>query len=93
MYRRREGLGRNRRGPAVRDNMGTVIVACVAMIFAGLYALDFFTQPQRIYGAKILKCSQLEIRWSEVGVDTYHIHGCDKQVNARCVEGRCEEIY
>lgn len=86
--RRREALGRNRRGPATTNTMGTVAFLCVVVVGLAVFAYQYLTQPERVFGNRELKCSVFEIEW-ETGESSTLIRGCDRQIEARCGERHC----
>ena len=86
MDRRRESLGRNRQGPATRNTVPTMIAVAVALSVGGFAAFRYFTQPQRVFGTKALKCSATEVSWqvTDGKPHTYLITGCGREVRAVC---------
>jgi hypothetical protein len=93
MTRRREALGRNRRGRSTRNLVPTFIGLSVALAAAGWFVFDYFTAPQRVFGAKTLDCGATEINWRAAPApDTFIIEGCGKSVRATCLpQSACEE--
>ena len=94
-HRRREALGRNRQGPQTRNTVPIFIAGMVLISAAGLATVRYFTAPQRVFGAKYLKCPAYQVQWHQVqsGARSEHhflIYGCGKEIEAGCQpEGTC----
>lgn len=93
MNRRREALGRNRRGPETTNLVPTFVVLAACLAGAGWFAYDYFTQPQRVFGARTLDCAATDVTWTQTGGDEFVISGCGKTVRASCApRGACREV-
>lgn len=94
MERRREALGRNRQGPATRNTMPAAILLAALMVGGGVVAFRYFTEPQRVYGGKVLRCEATKITWVALDEveDGYLIRGCGRAVRAVCSQTGCAEL-
>lgn len=90
-YKAREGLGRNRGGPATRNLVPVTIAAIVLLTIGGFQAFRYFTAPQRVLGANVLKCPAYEVNWQLTSDGKYRITGCGRGLTAACDARKCAE--
>lgn len=64
-------------------------VGCVAIASAGLVAYDYFTEPQRVFGANELDCPPYEIEWQPDTGGLTKITGCGKSIRVKCDQTQC----
>lgn len=63
--------------------MGTMVFLCVVIVGLAVFAFQYLTQPERVFGTRVLDCPAYEIQWEEHPAAT-KIRGCGKEVEAVC---------
>ena len=90
MGNRRESLGRNRKmSSPMNTNFGFVLMMII-FGFGSWQAAKWYLQPERVFGAKALKCPFYKITYTGAA-NTTSIRGCGRSVVARCDAKRCSE--